>query len=149
MKKQNKIFLIVSVLILVCSLAFLLLNQFTFKDFLVHPILNFLLFNAVCFGVLDIVLAIKGKSPWYFFLSGILFGLSVLYVLLDQVDPWWIALITLFVLFGVFALLSYIVCGNKTEDIALNKSDDYKNYKERGKEKVEEKEEIPVLKSFK
>lgn len=149
MKKQNKIFLIVSLLILVCSLAFLLLNQFTFKDFLVHPILNFLLFNAVCFGVLAIVLAIKGKSPWYFFLSGILFGLSVLYVLLDQVDPWWIALITLFVLFGVFALLSYIVCGNKTEDIALNKSDDYKNYKEREKEKVEEKEEIPVLKSFK
>jgi protein-S-isoprenylcysteine O-methyltransferase Ste14 len=94
-------------------------------------------------------LAFLKKSPWYFFLSAILFGLSALYLLLSLVKPWWISIIVLLVLFGIFAVLSYIRCGNKTEDIALNKSEDYKNYKDRKNEDLEEKEEIPQLKSFK
>lgn len=149
MKKQTKVLAFISLCILVLSTAFLLVNEFVFKDFLVHPILNFLVFNALSFGALCIVLAFLKKSPWYFFLSAILFTLFALYLLLVLVDPWWISIIAVFVLFGVFTALSYMRCGNKTEDIALNKSDDYKNYKEREKEKVEEKEEIPELKSFK
>ena len=46
-----------------------------------------------------------------------------------------------------------MVAGNQTEEISLNKSPDYKNYKERKAEKqaneVETKEELPTLKSFK
>ena len=54
----------------------------------------------------------------------------------------------------IVMLLSLIVNGNKTEDIALNDNDDYKNYQERKAEEEakklnEEKEELPEIKSFK
>ena len=50
----------------------------------------------------------------------------------------------------VTLIFSLIIAGNKTEDIALNKSSDYKNYKERKLPKSQSQEEkLPELKSFK
>ncbi len=148
MKKQSKIFAIISLIIVVCALAFAIVNQIAFKDFLVHPILNFLLFNAVCFGVLLLVCALLKKSPWHFFLSAGLICLSALYLILSLVKPWWISLIVVISLIAIFVIISYLFCGCKTEEISLNKSTDYKNYKQREKEE-ETEEEVPQIKSFK
>ena len=64
------------------------------------------------------------------------------------------AVISLIVVWAIFAIVSIIICGNQTENIALNKSSNYKDYKQRKVEKEESekekgKEEIPTLKSFK
>ena len=49
--------------------------------------------------------------------------------------------------------LSFIIAGNKTEDIALNNHIEYKNYKQRKEEKIkleqeEEKIKVPKIKSY-
>ena len=67
---------------------------------------------------------------------------------------WWVALVILVVTVMIFPVISIIVCGNKTEDIALNKSEDYKNYEQRKAEKeaeeaAKEPEPLPEIKSFK
>ena len=59
------------------------------------------------------------------------------------------------VLFAFFVLVNFLRSGNKTEEIALNKSPDYKNYEERkaereAQEKAEEENYVPPeIKSFK
>ena len=101
------------------------------------------------------VLAFKNASPWFFFVSAILLGIAAFYVLIQYV-AWWICLIIVFVDWGIFAVTSYMVAGNQTENIALNKSPDYKTFEERkaeekAKEEKEEKPEkpLPQIKSFK
>ena len=154
--KNQLIISIVSILISVTSLVFCILD-FTgaLKLWLTawHPILTFLLFMFIGFGVLTIVLGAVRKSPWLYFLSSILFGLSIFGILFHYL-PWWICLIALVVLWIIIGLLSFVSAGNKTESIALNNSEDYKNYKERRAEKFQaeeskEKEELPEIKSFK
>ena len=90
-----------------------------------------------------------------FFLSSILLGLAFVYAFCCSVpEQWWISLIVVAVIWLIFAILSIMSAGNHTEEIALNKSPDYKNYEQRKaeREKAEaesEPEQLPEIKSFK
>lgn len=157
MKKLGgrKIALIASIAILVVSLVVTLCDALVPLNIWVHPILTFLFCAFVGFGAMLLACAFIKHSPFYFFLSAGLLGLALFYAVINYTE-WWIALIALFVTWGVFACLSFLVNGNKTEDIALNKSENYKNYEQRRAEKqaAEAKEEenpkeLPKIKSFK
>lgn len=154
--KKNLVLGTVSICIFLFSLTFAILNAAIPFDFLTHPILNFLLCLFVGFGTVALVLAFKNRSPWYFFLSAALLGLSVLYVTLNLLwSLWWLCIIIFVVLLAIFAIISIMVAGNKTEDIALNKSPDYKTFEQRKAEEKEKEEgekankPLPKIKSFK
>ncbi|MBR0190070.1 MAG: hypothetical protein IJQ23_06765 [Clostridia bacterium] len=153
--KKNLLLGILSICIFALSLTFAIVDWAVPLEVWTHPVLNFLFGLAVGFGVTTLVLAFKNRSPWYFFLSVILLGLAALYVTLQYI-VWWLCLIIIVVLVAVTAITSVMVAGNKTEEIALNKSPDYKTFEERkaeekAKEASEEKQEkpLPQIKSFK
>ena len=153
MKSKRLVLGLVSIAIILISLAIMLMDIFVPLSFWTHPILNFAFCLFVGFGTLTFVLAVKEKSPWYFFLAAFLLGLALFYLLMQYVK-WWVALIVLVCVLSVFGILSVIIAGNKTEDMALNKSSDYKDYKQRREEKLQEEnlaptEELPKIKSFK
>ena len=152
MKKSKFVITIavISVVILLISLTITLLDALIPWGLWVHPVLNFLFFNFVGFGIITAITAFKKSSPAYWSLSAIMLGLCCFYVVM-QYTFWWIALIATIVLWLVFTIISVVVFGNKTEEIALNKSSDYKDYEQRKKEKEEnkEKEPLPEIKSFK
>ena len=117
-------------------------------DLWVHPILNFLFFVASLLGLFVLVKGVINKSPWQFFLSCGLLSLALLYVLIQYVFIW-LAIVIVVVFASVMALLSLAICGNKTENIALNKDPEYKDYKTRMAEKKaqednEDKEEVKI-----
>lgn len=153
--KKSKVYLLIGIAIIVLSVAFMILNLLAFEDFLVHPVLNTVALIALSFAVVSYIKAFTEKAPVFFMLGGILFGFVLLYVLLALlIELWWIAVIITIAVWFITALTSYIIAGNKTEEIALNKSSEYKNYEERMKEKYEkgekeEKKELPEIKSFK
>ena len=157
MKKSTKIIGIFSIAIFLIALAVMICQFVMGFDFLFHPILNFLLIVFAGFGLFNLISGFVKKYPAYFFLSAILIGLSALYVLLVTVSAWWVAVVSCVVLIILIACLSLIVCGNRTEDIALNKDPEYKNYEERKVEKQQadelerktEEENLPQIKSFK
>ena len=147
--KNGKILALSSLFVITLSLVVCLIDATTSFNFGIHPILTFLFCLFVGFGALCFVLGILRKSSFQFFLSAILFGLSLVYVFILYVSAWWLIFIVLFVLFFVMAMVSYLTGSNKTE-FALNDSPEYKNYKERKAEKKEEIcEELPEIKSFK
>ena len=153
-KSKNLVLGIVSIAVLIASLTFALLDAFVPLDLWVHPALNFFFGIFFGFGVMTLVMAIKNKSTWYFFVSAILLAIAMLYVLIAYSVIWWVIIISVAVLLAVFAIVSVMVAGNMTEDIALNKSPDYKTFEQRKaeeKEKEKDKEEkpLPELKSFK
>ena len=133
----------------------MILNILLFKDFLFHPALNAVALLSLLFAIVSYVKAFSAKAPVYFMLGGILLSLVVLYLLLSLfIKFWWVAILVTAALLMITALVSYIIAGNKTEQIALNKSPEYKNYEERMKEKYEQaekedKKELPEIKSFK
>ena len=151
-KKQLAVTL-VGIAILVVSLTMTLLDALVPLEIWLHPALTFLFCICVGFGVLLTVLGFVNKSVFYFFLSSILLGLALVYALSNYID-WWIGVIVVAVVWAIFGCVSFIANGNRTEDIALNKSPDYKDYKQRKAEKeaaeqAEEKKELPEIKSFK
>lgn len=155
MKNTKKQFFIsvLSILIFLSSLALMLCDIFIPLNIWTHPVLTFVFALFVGFGIMTFAFGIVKGSPWYFFLSAVLIGLSGFYVLIQYLKLW-IALIILFVFLAIMPIISIIFSGNKTENIALNKSPDYKNYHERkaektAKEKEELDEELPEIKSFK
>lgn len=154
MKYKKNLFLGVSVItILMLSLVFALLDALIPLKIWIHPALNFLFALCIGFGIMTLVLAFAKKSPWFFFLSATLLGLAFFYVLMQYI-AWWIVLIILVVVLAIFAVVSIIISGNQTENIALNKSSDYKNYEQRKaeeqkKENTEDEKPLPELKSFK
>lgn len=141
--------LIVSLVLTLCN-ALIPWNIWGGESF--RKILFFVFCIFVGFGILCAFIAGAEKSPWYFFISAILIGLALLYALLAYI-PWYLDIIIFVCLLAVVSILSFIVAGRETEDIALNKSSDYKNYEQRKeeKEKLESKEEkeLPKIKSFK
>ncbi len=144
---------ILSILIFLSSLALMFCDIFIPLNIWTHPVLTFIFALFVGFGLMTFVLGVIKGTPWYFFLSAVLIGLSGFYVLIQYLK-FWIALIILFVFLAIMPVVSIIFSGNKTESIALNKSPDYKNYHERKaekstKEKEEPEEELPEIKSFK
>ena len=151
--KNQFIYTVISISILVLSVAFLLIDALVPLNLWTHPFLNFLFCICLGFGALSFAVAVKKSSPWYFFLGATLFGLALIYVLWQYI-PWWIGVIIVAVVLIICSLVSLISAGNQTENIALNKSKDYKNYKERKAIKDEEeknspKEQLPEIKSFK
>ncbi len=150
---KNTIIYIVMLCIVLSSLALLIVDVTASLSFGIHPAVNFAFFLTVDFGALCLVLGFLNKSPWFFFLSSPLLSLSLTYILVCCELVWWLVLILAIFLFVIICLLSLIVAGNKTENIALNKSPEYKNYVDRKAEKEqaeaeEAKEELPEIKSF-
>lgn len=152
-KKSRIVLGVISILIFAVALTFMILDWTLPLNFLTHPILNLLGILFTGFGIMAFVLAFTNKSVWFLFVGAIALGLVLLYVLLNCV-VWWIAIICLIVFWCMCAVLSITVFGNRTENIALNKSPDYKTYEERKAEKAEAEkkqpeEELPTIKSFK
>ncbi|MDY6367738.1 MAG: hypothetical protein SPL13_04415 [Clostridia bacterium] len=157
-EKSGKFYLIYGIAVIVIAVAFMLLNLFLFPKFLFHPILNSVALAATLFSLTAYIKAIKSKAPVFFMLGGILIGLVVLYVLLaTMIELWWVAVVCTVAVWLITGLVSYVIAGNQTEAIALNKNEEYKDYTVRNKEKYEKaeeedkkaKEELPSLKSFK
>lgn len=152
--KSQKTIYLVSISILIVSLVITLLDAFIPLNIWVHPILTFLFCLAVGFGILCVVLAFIKKSAWCFFVSSILLGLSFIYAFSCSLkSKWWISLIIVVIVWAILALSSIMHAGNKTEDISLNKSEEYKNYQQRKlereqAEKEKQEEPLPEIKSF-
>ena len=144
---------IIALLIVLVSLAVTICDWAIPLNIYVHPVLTFFMCLFGGLGIMCLVYGIIGKSPWYFFLCAVLLGLSGFYIAVNNI-AWWISLIIVFAFWVIIGILSYITAGNKTEDIALNKSPEYKDYKTRKAEKeaaeaAAEPEELPKIKSFK
>lgn len=139
--------------IILVSLLVMLLDIFVPLNIWLHPVLTFLFCLFLGCGVLLLILGFARRSHWFLFLSSFLIGLAVFYAL-SQYVFWWLALIIVGVVWAIFGIMSFMCNGSMTEDIALNKSADYKNYEQRKAEKdklerSEPKEELPEIKSFK
>ena len=150
MKKSNLVIGIVSILIVLASLTFMLCDIFIPIYLWYHPVLNFLAFILIGFGVLCLVLGIIKKATFYYFLSILFLAPAIFYILIQYIK-WWIVSVIIICLCSVLAIIGVILFGNKSESIALNESPNYKNYKERYAEKQanEIQEELPKIKSFK
>lgn len=153
--KSNVIFSIISLFILAVALTLTLLDALIPLGIWLHPALTFLFVNFAGFGIMVTVFAVMKKSPWFFFISALLIGFALFYVLIFYL-AWWLALIIVVAVWTDYAVLSLIIAGNQTENIALNKSEDYKTFEERNAEQAaqaekepEETQELPKLKSFK
>lgn len=151
--KSGVIIAVVSISILIVSLAVMLMDVLIPWNFWAHPAINFLFCLFSGFGILALVLGIKRSSPVFYFISALLLGLAVFYAVF-QYAAWWVALIITLVIWAIFSIISLVTAGNKTESIALNNSKDYKDYAQRKAEKQAENEKketepLPEIKSFK
>ena len=141
---------ILSIIVLLGSLAVLLCDILIPLNFWLNPVLNFLFCLAVGFGLISLSIGIIKRSSWYLFIGAILLGLALIY-LLAQYIKWWIGLVIVAVLWVVIAIISFMLGANKTE-FANNDSPDYEDYKTRKAKKLENEEqleELPEIKSFK
>lgn len=149
--KNQTLVAVLSILVLLISLAVLLCDIFIPLNFWTNPVLNFLFALFTGFGLISLGIAINKRSSWFVFLSAILLGLAIIYVLAQYIK-WWIGLIIVAVIWAVFAIFSFILGANKTE-YAVNDSQEYENYHQRKAKKddesKEENEELPEIKSFK
>lgn len=153
--KSQLIVAILSIAVLVVSLVVTLCDAIIPLKFWLHPALTFGFCIFIGFGLILTVLGLGKKSVWYLFLGSVLLGLALIYAISQIVpDVWWVGIIVAVVVWAIFGVMSFVSNGNKTEEIALNKSPEYKNYEQRKAEKDEleknkEKEELPKIKSFK
>lgn len=155
-KKLKTVVGISSIAIVVLALTFMIVDWAVPLNLFTHPVLNFLAIIFIGFGIMTLVLAFMKKSQWFIFLSAILTGLFALYLLLNLLglNAWWIAVVIMVAIWIIYAILSITVFGYKTENIAKNKSPEYKNYEQRKAEKAaaeaeKEEEPLPEIKSFK
>ncbi len=138
-KKKNRLVNgIVSILILIVSLALMIIDFVSpTVNILLHPVLTFLLGICVGFGVFYILLGLLRKSAFYTLGGAFCFGLALLYVL-SCLLVWWIGLIVVIVFWLVMGIVNTIVNGNSADDCAMNKEGDgYKPYAERISENAE------------
>ena len=154
LSKNKMITAIISIVILIAALTLMIVDWAVPLELFTHPILNFLMVLFIGFGVMCLTYGFYRKSPWFFFLSAILLSFAIFYIVIQHVKMWWIVLIAVVVFDSIVAIVSFMTAGSQTEDIALNKSPDYKDYKQRKAEKeekeaAEEKKELPKIKSFK
>ncbi len=145
----------VSVGIILISLALTIASALGAFEFGSHAIWLFVLCMTGGFGIFTLVKAFASKSPFSFMLSSILLLIALSYCLIDLVKlQWWLVVICAVILAVLISLTSIFVAGNKTESIALNDKEGYKDYEQRKAEKAiaEEEttpEELPEIKSFK
>ena len=152
LSKNSLIIGIVSIVVLLVSLTVTLLDVFVPLNFWTHPILTFLFCIFLGFGITCLVLGYSKKSAWYVFIGAVMFGLALLYALLQYVFVW-LAILVCVVVVAILAIYNVMRSGSKTE-FALNEEEGYKDYKQRKEEKKEleaqeDKPELPNIKSFK
>ena len=149
MKKNTLLFPILSIIVLTSALVFALLDALIPINFLIHPILNFLLVIFVGFGVLLFAKGASAKSHWFLFISNLLLSLALLYLTVTYVK-WWLSVLIVFVFSAIFSILSYCICGS-IEKVADNKKEGYLSYEQRKSLKEEDcsSQELPEIKSFK
>ena len=149
--KKKVLFTLLSVVIVLLSLTFCIVDAVSSIDVWTHPVLNFLFGLFIGFGALSYFQAFSTKSTMYAFFGTLLVSLAILYGTIQYL-PWWGALICAIAFAICLTIISYAVFGNKLEQ-ADNSSPDYKNYIERReeekKQEQEEKIELPEIKSFK
>ena len=151
-KISNRLFYVFSLVIVLLSSLLTVLDFVIPFNLFIHPLLNLIFFIFIGFFVFLLVLGIIKKSPWFIFVSALLLELSLIYLLISIKALLWTYVAVLVLAPVIMALIAFIVCGNKTEDIALNKQKEYKTYHEnKAEEKPLKKEEIelPKIKSFK
>ncbi len=151
-KISNRLFYVFSLVIVLFSALLTVLDYVVPFNLFIHPLLNLIFFIFIGFFAFLLVLGIIKKSPWFIFVSALLLELSLIYLLISIKALLWTYVAVLVLAPVIMALISFIVCGNKTEDIALNKQKECKTYHEnKAEEKPLKKEEIelPKIKSFK
>ncbi len=148
--KIKKIAALTSVSILLVALAITLCDALIPLNIWLHPVLTFLFVSFIGFGVLCMVVAFVKHSTWYFFLSFIMLAAALSYALFSIGLPWWLIVIICCVLAAIAITVSLIANGSITE-YADNESADYKNYRQRTKEKgsFQSGDDILEVKSFK
>lgn len=154
--KKQAVYSVAALAVIILALVLTILEWTEVFVICSHPVFMFFLVAAAGLGIIVTVQGAENKSPFRFFLAAVLFIYVASYALADFASlPWWIILIVDVVILILFVTVSFMVAGNKTEAIALNKSPDYKNYEERqaereAKEKAEEENYTPPeIKSFK
>ena len=154
--KNSRLFLSISTIsIAVLSVLFAILDGTYSWGITSHPILTFFFVFISGFAVVFLISGFTRKYNWHTFIGSILFGIALLYALIDVfVVKWWIILIVMFAFIFIAFAIAILLNGNKTEDIALNNHEEYKDYKQRREEKLakeaeEPEEELPTIKSFK
>ncbi len=154
--KNARLFLTIStILVAVLAVLFAILDGTNKWGITVHPILTFLFFLIAGLAIIFLVSGFVRRYNWHTFIGAILFGIALLYALIDIFTvKWWIILIVMIAFVLVAFAIAILLNGNKTEDIALNNHEEYKDYKERreeklAKEQAEEETELPTIKSFK
>lgn len=151
-KKQLSV-VIISLAILICASTLLVLQYALPFDFMTHPVLNFVFVLTCGFGLMTLILAIISKSSFKYFITAILFSLSIVYIFV-QFAFWWVGLILSVVISVVLSLIGFISVGSTDTLLAENNSPEYKDFEQRQalkdeKEQSEEKKELPKIKSFK
>lgn len=151
--KTQIIISICSIAIILIALLFSILQAVGVLTVLAHPIITFIILLFGGLGIETLVLGIVKKSTWFFFLSIIMLSLVILYLLIKYVSVL-VGIISTVAFIAIAAVTCVLICGNKTESIALNKDPAYKDYNQRKAEKEEAernapKEELPEIKSFK
>ena len=140
--RKNKIGLIISLCIVVLSLAFMIITLVLPVDQrIMHPLLLFVYALSIGFGILSICYGIIRKSPAYFFLAvlPLLIVLTISLIVFAHLI-WWAIIVSDGVLLFVVGTLSLIINGNRTEDIAMNTAPDYKTFQQKEKERLEKEE---------
>jgi len=153
-KPKNQVLLsIISILIITVAIAVMICDWAVPLNIFMHPVLTFFMIVFGGFGILCYALGGVKKSSGFFLAGAFQIGLVIIYVLICVRVYWYIALIVMLSFWTITGIVTFLVCGNKTEEIALNKSSNYKDYKQRNAEQQKddntEKEELPEIKSFK
>lgn len=158
LKKEIKsirlIFAVCTLLITVASTVVAIIDGVKEWQIAVHPILTFLFLMLSGFGLLFLISGFVRRYPWHVFIGAGITFIALLYGLIDVFSvEWWIILIVMLAYVFIAFSLSFIIAGNKTEDIALNNHVEYKNYKQRKEEKLkleqeDEQVELPKIKSY-
>lgn len=148
---EKKIIGIASIIILLLSLILMIMDFVLPLNLWTHPVLNFFFSLFIGLGITCIMIGLLKHRVFMFFIGILLSGLAVFYLII-QYFVWWIALISCFVYIAVLTIINILINGNKTDDIALNNSKDYRDYRNRAEKtdiEEEKQEELPEIKSFK
>ncbi len=146
--KSKLINMVLSVAIIVFSLAFCIIDFSANLDVWTHPILNFLFGIFLGFGLLFTIGGFCSKSTLNVMLGTIMLSLAIVYLTIQYL-PWYIALICSVCYALCISIVSNTLFGNKT-DLADNSSSDYKSIMDKQEQGVEKEEvELPKIKSFK
>ena len=141
--RKNRVGLTIALIIVVVSLALMIITLILpIEKRVMHPLLFFVYSLSIGFGVMSLCYGIIRKSPVPFFLATLplLITLTISLIVFAKLI-WWAILVSDVVLLFVVMLISLILNGNRTEQIALNTDPNYKTFKEKEAEKEQLKKD--------